>query len=115
MENFIKGQVASGFYGDATEVISDAIRRMQADEIRIRASRAASQLVDEELDRGDGVSDTTKTPNDITEAAINGVHSNSPQDPEPVCYFGSISACAVFMGRNRLSGRLTSGMNWCLL
>ncbi len=28
MENFIKGRVSSGFYGNATEVIRDAIRRL---------------------------------------------------------------------------------------
>ena len=30
MESFIKSKVAGGFYGNATEVIRDAIRRMQA-------------------------------------------------------------------------------------
>jgi len=34
METFIKGKVASGFYGNATEVMRDAIRRMQAEEVR---------------------------------------------------------------------------------
>ena len=37
MEGFIKEKVASGFYGNATEVIRDAIRRMQTDDARIAA------------------------------------------------------------------------------
>ena len=32
MNAYIKSKVASGFYGNATEVIRDAIRRMQAGE-----------------------------------------------------------------------------------
>jgi antitoxin ParD1/3/4 len=32
MEQYIKSKVESGFYGNATEVIRDAIRRMQASE-----------------------------------------------------------------------------------
>jgi putative addiction module CopG family antidote len=30
MESYIKRKVSTGFYGNATEVIRDAIRRMQA-------------------------------------------------------------------------------------
>lgn len=30
MEGFIRSKVGSGFYGNATEVIRDAVRRMQA-------------------------------------------------------------------------------------
>ena len=41
MEGFIKSKVASGFYSNATEVIRDAIRRIQADEIRISAWKSA--------------------------------------------------------------------------
>ena len=41
MENYIKNKVASGFYRNSTEVIHDAIRRMQAEENR-RATGAAA-------------------------------------------------------------------------
>jgi len=41
MEGFIKSKVASGFYGNATEVIRDAIRRMQAEDLRANTWRAA--------------------------------------------------------------------------
>ncbi len=53
MEGYIKAKVGSGFYGNATEVIRDAIRRMQADEDRgatLRAS-ASAQAAQEEGER----------------------------------------------------------------
>jgi len=82
METFIKGKVASGFYGNATEVIRDAIRRMQAEEGRVHAWRSAIKKGDDELDRGEGVPFTPKTLSDITEAAISSMHSSAPMDPD---------------------------------
>jgi antitoxin ParD1/3/4 len=37
MERYIKSKVATGFYGSATEVIRDAIRRMEASDLQIAA------------------------------------------------------------------------------
>ena len=54
MESYIKSKVASGFYGNATEVIRDAIRRMQAEESRTAAWQAAIAKGDAQLDRGEG-------------------------------------------------------------
>ena len=42
MENYIKGKVASGTYRNSTEVIRDAIRRMQAEENRGNAGGAVT-------------------------------------------------------------------------
>ena len=41
METYIKSKVSTGFYGNATEVIRDAIRRMQANDQQIAAQTAA--------------------------------------------------------------------------
>lgn len=82
MEGFIKSKVASGFYGNATEVIRDAIRRMQAEDLRANAWRAAVKAGDDELDRGEGVEYTTDVLADITSAAINSMHSGKPIDPD---------------------------------
>jgi len=82
METFIRGKVASGFYGNATEVIRDAIRRMQAEEDRMQAWRAAIKKGDDELDRGEGIAYTAKALDDITEAAIDGMHSGKPMNPD---------------------------------
>ncbi len=68
MEGFIKSKVASGFYGNATEVIRDAIRRMQADDLRANAWRAAIKAGADELDRGEGVEYTADALADITNA-----------------------------------------------
>lgn len=82
MEGFIKNKVATGFYGNATEVIRDAIRRMQAEEGRVAAWQAAIKLGDDQLDRGEGVAYTADALKDITQNAIGAMHSDKPMDPD---------------------------------
>lgn len=82
MEGFIKSKVSSGFYGNATEVIRDAIRRMQAEEIRIAAWRSAIKEGDAQLDHGDGIAFTAETLNDITQSAIKSMHSGQAISPD---------------------------------
>ena len=80
METFIKGKVASGFYGNATEVIRDAIRRMQAEERRVADWQAAVKLGDEQSGRGEGIAYTPERLNAITERAKAAMHSSQPMD-----------------------------------
>jgi antitoxin ParD1/3/4 len=82
MENYIKGKVASGFYGNATEVIRDAIRRMQADEERASASRRAVAEGEAQLDRGEGRNYSAKRLDEITEAARKNLRRGKPLDPD---------------------------------
>lgn len=82
MEGFIKNKVASGFYGNATEVIRDAIRRMQAEESRITAWQTAIKEGDNQLERGEGVTYTQEALNDITQSAISAMHSSQPMNPD---------------------------------
>lgn len=82
METFIKGKVAGGFYGNATEVIRDALRRMQAEELRVQAWHAAIKKGDDELERGEGIPYTSKSLEDITRAAVADMHSGKPMDPD---------------------------------
>jgi antitoxin ParD1/3/4 len=82
MEGFIKNKVASGFYGNATEVVRDAIRRMQAEESRIAAWQAAIKEGDMQLDRGEGVAYTPEMLNDITQSAISSKHNGKPMNPD---------------------------------
>jgi antitoxin ParD1/3/4 len=82
MEGFIKARVASGFYGNATEVIRDAIRRMQAEENRIASWHSAIKQGADQLDRGEGYAYTPDTLNDITKSAIGAMHSGQPMDSE---------------------------------
>ena len=82
MESFIKTKVASGFYGNATEVIRDAIRRMQAEESRVAAWHAAIKVGDDQLNRGEGIPYTPETLKDITQSAIKAMHSGTPMDAD---------------------------------
>jgi antitoxin ParD1/3/4 len=82
MEGFIKGKVANGFYGNATEVIRDAIRRMQAEESRMAAWQSAIKLGDDQLDRGEGIAYSAETLKNITQSAIGAMHNGQPMDPD---------------------------------
>ena len=82
MESYIKSKVGSGFYGNATEVIRDAIRRMQAEEERISAFRAAVAKGDAQLDHREGVAYTSELMETMTQAAIKEMHSGKPMDPD---------------------------------
>ncbi len=82
MEGFVKGKVETGFYGNATEVIRDALRRMQAEDNRIASWTAAVKLGDDQLDRGEGIAYTPAALESITESAISAMHSGEPIDPD---------------------------------
>lgn len=82
MEEFIKHKVASGFYGNATEVVRDAIRRMQAEDLRLAAWQAAINKGDEQLDRGEGLEYSPDMKDRITQEAIDDMHSERPINPE---------------------------------
>lgn len=82
MEGFIRSKVTSGFYGNATEVIRDAIRRMQAEDSRIAAWQAAVHEGDTQLARGEGIDYTPDVLNDITQSAISAMHSSQSINPD---------------------------------
>jgi antitoxin ParD1/3/4 len=82
MEEFVKGKVASGFYGNVTEVIRDAIRRMQAEEARLAAWQAAIAKGDAQLDRGEGAAYTPALLEQMTESAVASLNSGEPIDPD---------------------------------
>jgi len=82
MENYIKSKVGSGFYGNATEVIRDAIRRMQAEEERIAAFRAAVAKGDAELDRGEGIAYSSELMESLTQTALKDMRSDKPIDSD---------------------------------
>ena len=82
MEGFVKGKVETGFYGNATEVIRDALRRMQAEDNRIAAWQAAVKIGDDQLAHGEGIAYTPATLEGITDSAISTMHSGEPIDPD---------------------------------
>ena len=82
MEGYIKEKVASGFYGNATEVIRDAIRRMSEEELRLTAWRTAIARGDAQLDRGEGAAYTPEMMQGITQSAIAAMHSGRAIDTD---------------------------------
>ena len=84
MEGYIKSKVAGGFYGNATEVIRDAIRRMQTEENRVAAWQAAIAKGDAQLDRGEGTHYTPELMERMTASAIAAMHNGQPIDPDVI-------------------------------
>lgn len=54
---------------------------MQAEESRVAAWQAAIKVGGDQLNRGEGISYTPETLNDITQSAISAIHSGAPMDP----------------------------------
>ena len=80
MEGYIKSKVSTGFYSNATEVIRDAVRRMQIEEQRRVAFRAAVAAGDDELDRGESISYDQDALKAITDEALKGMDNEQPTD-----------------------------------
>lgn len=72
MENYLQTKVSAGFYGNASEVIRDAIRRMREEDEKLAALRAAVRIGDEQLDRGEGRPYTSELMERISEKALAG-------------------------------------------
>jgi antitoxin ParD1/3/4 len=84
MESYIKAKVSSGFYGNATEVIRDAIRRMQTEEQRVTAFRKAVAEGEAQLDRGEGTGYSRDLMNKLADTARQNIGSGKPIDPDVV-------------------------------
>jgi antitoxin ParD1/3/4 len=82
MEGYIKSKVSSGFYGNATEVIRDAIRRMQIEDERVTAWKEAIAKGEVQLDRGEGIVYSPELMENLTQTAIDSMHSNRPINPD---------------------------------
>ena len=82
LEGFIKSKVASGFYGNATEVIRDAIRRMQQEESRVANWHAAVKLGADQLDRGEGIPYEPAELDAMTQDALASMRSGKPMNPD---------------------------------
>ena len=81
MEQYLKAKVASGYYGNATEVIRDAIRRMQVQEQQVAALQAAVALGDAQLAQGQGIPYSEAVLGQLTERALKNLRSGQPIDP----------------------------------
>lgn len=52
-ETYIKQQVEAGFYSNATELVRDAVRRLREEHERRAALRAAVQVGEDQIARGE--------------------------------------------------------------
>ena len=82
LEDFINSKVASGFYDNATEVIRDALWRMQNEEAGVAAWHAAIAKGDAQLDRGEGIVYTPALLDQLTHEALKSLHNGSPMDAD---------------------------------
>lgn len=73
MEQYLQAKVGTGFYGNVSEVVRDAIRRMRDEDEKLAALRAAVRAGDEQLALGQGRDYTPERLEQITEQA----HANS--------------------------------------
>ena len=53
MERYLQSKVTSGDYGNASEVVRDAIRRMREEERKLEALRAAVKVSKDQIAAGD--------------------------------------------------------------
>jgi len=84
MEGFIKNLVKSGEYGNATEVIRDAIRRLKAQEMHKAAWHHAIEQGDEEGDAHGDVTYNSETARQITRDAERTIADSDSIDPDVV-------------------------------
>ena len=82
MEGFIRGKVAGGMYGNATEVIRDAVRRMQAEEARVAAWQAAIKVGEDQLAAGQGTTYTPELLDKISERAKKAMGTETALNPD---------------------------------
>ena len=82
MEHFIETKVGDGQYADATELVRDAIRRMQTEDVRLAAWHAAIKAGNDQLDRGEGIDYTHDLLIEITQRAIDDMHSDHQMDAD---------------------------------
>lgn len=70
IENYIQSKVSAGFYGNASEVVRDAIRRLRDEDERLEALRAAIQIGDAQIMRGESVLYSPVLMNELMEQAV---------------------------------------------
>jgi antitoxin ParD1/3/4 len=66
MEQYLQAKVSTGFYGNVSEVVRDAIRRMRDEDEKLTALRAAVRVGDEQTALGQGVDYTSERLEQIT-------------------------------------------------
>ena len=84
IEQYLQSKVEGGFYGNASEVIRDAIRRMREEDERLVALKAAIKVGDDQLERGEGVSYSPELLEEITALAFKNARLNKKVNPDVI-------------------------------
>ena len=82
MEQYLQSKVGTGFYSNSSEVVRDAIRRMREEDEKLAALRAAVQIGDGQLDRGEGVAYTPERLEAITANALANARRGKKANPD---------------------------------
>ena len=82
MEQYLQSKVGTGFYSNSSEVVRDAIRRMREEDEKLAALRAAVQIGDGQLDRGEGVAYTPERLETITANALANARRGKKANPD---------------------------------
>ena len=81
MEQYLQSKVGTGFYSNPSEVVCDAIRRMREEDEKLVTLRAAVQIGDDQLDRGEGLAYTSERLATITEKAFANSRNGKKVNP----------------------------------
>jgi len=82
MEQYLQSKVQTGFYGNASEVVRDAIRKMWEEDEKLVALRAAVQVGDAQIDRGEGIPYTPDRLAAITAKALANASQGKKVNPD---------------------------------
>ena len=82
MEQYLQTKVQTGFYGNASEVVRDAIRKMWEEDEKLVALRAAVQVGDAQIDRGEGIPYTPDRLAAITAKALANASQGKKVNPD---------------------------------
>lgn len=82
-EYMVREKVESGRYGDASEVIGDALRLMEEHD-RLQAMRAAVLIGHEQIERGEVVRYTPELLEDIRQAVLKKASEGRQPNPDVI-------------------------------
>ncbi len=82
VENYIQSKVNSGFYGNASEVVRDAIRRLRDEDEKFEALRAAIKIGDDQIARGECERYSPTLMTELTRQAIENSKPGKKVNPD---------------------------------
>lgn len=84
MEQYVQGKIASGLYGNASEVVRDAIERLRADDEKLAALRSAIQIGDGQIECGECIAYTPELMGGLVKKAIENTRQGKKISPDVI-------------------------------